>query len=996
MATAAAIEDRLSPERVDERAREIGRTVWSRLGDRRPSMLEARWWQEHLLERAMTDESVKVQMFRFVDVLPMLGGHEDVVRHLQEYFHEVRDHLPGAVNLGIDFSSKNTILSRAVAYNARRNVGRMAERFIAGQDAASVLPKIASLWDRGQAFSLDLLGEAVITDAEADAYQQKYLDLLDGLAEPVAHWPHQINLDRGLSPRLNVSLKLSALTPRFKPIDPDGTAADVLPRLRPILERARDVGAYVHFDMEHRDYKDLTYDLVERVLSEPDFADWSDTGVVLQAYLRDSEQDFERLLRFSEKRGVPMWVRLVKGAYWDYETVVAGLRNWPVPVFDRKPESDIQFERLAGRLMQEHEALHPALASHNLRSLSAGLAWAEELGVPDESYELQMLYGMGEEQARVFTELGHRVRVYTPFGDLIPGMAYLVRRLLENTSNDSFLRHSYATDVSVEELLMSPAEALDAMPPSETKDAPEFVNEPLTDFTIGENRDAMEASLADVRDRFGEDYPLVIDGKAVDGRTVLTSRNPAKKEEIVGTVSSATPDQVSEAVEAARRAQPQWAKLDAEQRAEYLEVVAAELDSRRFELASWIVFEVGKPWVEADADVAEAIDFCRYYALQARKLDQPFEVNLPGEDNATYYNPRGVVAVVAPWNFPLAILCGMTTAALATGNTVVMKPAEQSSVVAAQFMSCMRDAGIPDGVVNFLPGVGEDVGPLLVAHPEVDLVAFTGSREVGLQINEMAAKAESQGHSVKRVIAEMGGKNAIIVDSDADLDEAVVGVVESAFGYAGQKCSACSRVVVLESVREQFEERLKGAVEALAVGQPEDPSTVCGPVIDDDAAKRVKKAVKLASEELESLVTVKVTSLAKSGFFVPPTVFHSVPADDPIAQTELFAPVLVIHSVKTFDDALNVANDTEFALTGGVYSRSPENLRKATREFRVGNLYLNRPITGALVGRQPFGGFRFSGIGSKAGGEDYLKQFVVPTTVTENTMRRGFTPPEEA
>lgn len=995
MATVAAIDQSVDPARVEDLTREIGRSILTRLGNRRPSVLEARWYEEHLLEWVMSDESVKVQMFRFVDVLPMLKGHDEVARHLREYFQEVSTHLPWLLNRGINVSTSNSILSRAVAYSARRNVSRMADRFIAGANAKQVLPKIAALWDRGQAFSLDLLGEAVITAAEADAYQQKYIDLLDELAEPVTYWPNQVRLDCGRSPRLNVSLKLSALTPHFRPIDPAGTAADVLPRLRPILERARDVGAYVHFDMEHRDYKDLTLHLVETVLSEPDFADWADTGIVLQAYLRDSESDFERLLRFSEKRGTPMWVRLVKGAYWDYETIVSGLRNWPVPVFERKPESDIQFERLAARLMKEHETLHPAIASHNMRSIAAALAWARELNVPSEFYELQTLYGMGEDQARVLTSMGQRVRVYTPFGDLIPGMAYLVRRLLENTSNESFLRHSYAAEVSVEELLMSPAEALDAMPPSESKDTLEFQNEPLTDFTIAENREAMEAALADVRDRFGEDYPLVIDGKAVDGRSVLNSRNPSNTSEVLGTVASASADQAGDAVEAAQRAQPQWAKLETEQRAEYLEVVAAELNARRFELAAWIVFEVGKPWADADADVAEAIDFCRYYAMQARELDEPVEVNLPGEENATFYNPRGVVAVIAPWNFPLAILTGMTTAALATGNAVIMKPAEQSSIVAAQLMSCFRDAGIPDGVVNFLPGDGETVGPALVSNPDVDVVAFTGSREVGLMINEAGAARDAQGASIKRIIAEMGGKNAIIIDSDADLDEAVVGVIESAFGYAGQKCSACSRVIVLNSVKEQFVERLTGALDALPIGPAEEPGTVCGPLIDEVAVKRVKNAVKLASEELEVLAKVSVTALAKVGNFVPPTVFDNVPLDDPIAQTELFAPVITLHSVRTFDEAITAANSTDFALTGGVYSRSPKNLRKARREFRVGNLYLNRPITGALVGRQPFGGFRFSGIGSKAGGPDYLKQFVVPTTVTENTMRRGFSPPDE-
>ena len=983
---------------VDDRALEIGRDLWTRLGDRRPSILEARWWEEHLMQWATADESIKVQMFRFVDVLPMLSSHQDVVGHLNEYFEEVRDHLPAAARLGMNVSAKNTILSRAVAYQARSNVSRMAKRFIAGEDAKEIAPRVRKLWDKGFAFSLDQLGEAVVTDAEAEAYKTQYIDLLRGLAPEVAKWPEDWQLERGPNgptPRLNVSLKLSALSAHFRPIDPDGTAKDVLPRLREVLRTAREVGAFVHFDIEDFDTKDLTYDLVRRVLSEEEFRDWPHTGIVLQAYLRESEADYERMLRFVEDRGTPIWVRLVKGAYWDYETVLAAQRGWPVPVFERKPESDIQFERLARRLMRDHELLHPALASHNLRSLSAGLAYAEAFEVPPENMELQMLYGMAEDQARVFTDMGHRVRIYTPFGQLVPGMAYLVRRLLENTSNDSFLQHAYDPDTKPEELLMPPTAVLETMPPMAEPKRPEFENEPLTDFADEAAREAMTEALADVRGRFGEDYPLVIDGKAVDGRSQLTSRNPSDKSEVIGTVASATAAQASEAVEAARRAYPQWAKLEEDQRAEYLEVLAAEMNSRRFELSAWIVLEVGKPIEEADADVAEAIDFCRYYAREARLLADGETVNVPGESNTTSYGPIGVAVVIAPWNFPLAILCGMTTAALAAGNTVVMKPAEQSSVVAAIFMQCCRDAGIPDGVLNFLPGVGEEIGPALVSHPETDIVVFTGSREVGLAINEAASAVEAQGGSVKRVVTEMGGKNAIIVDSDADLDEAVVGVIQSAFGYGGQKCSACSRVIVLKSVKEQFVERLKAAVASLKVGPADDPGTLCGPVVDEDSQKRLLAAIEEFDEEHEILAQLDVKALKKQGYFVPPTVFGDVEPDARIAQDELFGPVLAVLEARDFADAIRIANDTRFALTGGVYSRSPKNLKTARAEFRVGNLYLNRPCTGALVFRQPFGGFKMSGTGPKAGGPDYLKQFLVPTTVTENTMRRGFVPPEQ-
>jgi RHH-type proline utilization regulon transcriptional repressor/proline dehydrogenase/delta 1-pyrroline-5-carboxylate dehydrogenase len=374
-------------------------------------------------------------------------------------------------------------------------------------------------------------------------------------------------------------------------------------------------------------------------------------------------------------------------------------------------------------------------------------------------------------------------------------------------------------------------------------------------------------------------------------------------------------------------------------------------------------------------------------------LQQPQGADVPGEENRFEYVPRGVVAVIAPWNFPLAILTGMTAAALATGNTVVMKPSEQSSVVAAMLMKLAEQAELPPGVLNFLPGRGEVVGAALVEHPQVAIIAFTGSRAVGTAINAKAAEISAHGLGyVKRVIAEMGGKNAIIVDSDADLDEAVVGVVKSAFGYQGQKCSACSRAIVLADVYETFLQRLVAATQSLHVGPAESPATDVGPVIDAESFRQIHEYIALGRREGREVLAVDVGQLAEQGFFVGPHIFAEVPPTARIAQEEIFGPVLAVIRAADLDEALQIANSTEYALTGGVYSRSPAHLDRARRELLVGNLYLNRPITGALVGRQPFGGFKMSGIGSKAGGPDYLLQFVLPRTITENTMRRGFAP----
>ena len=989
---------RWDDSQVEAETHRLGTKIWNQLSHRRASMFERRWWDDRILSAAMADESLKVQMFRFVDVLPRLKTHRDVTRHLQEYFLEVKEHLPFAIEMvrfGIEHLSPDSVLSRALAYNARSNATRMARRFIAGTSVSEVLSAITALRTQGFAFTLDLLGEAVISEAEAEAYQASYLELIDGLAPIVNAWPENAQTDfdhEGAIPRVNVSVKLSALVSHFRPMDVVGTSNAVKERLRPLLRKAREQQAYLHVDMEQYSYKNLTLEIFKQTLMEEEFRDWPDVGIVVQAYLPDAERDLAGLLEWSRNRGTPVWIRLVKGAYWDYETVVAHSRNWPTPVFQEKWESDDSYERLTKTLLENYTLLRPAFGSHNLRSLSYAVACARQLQVPEGAFELQMLYGMAEEQARVFSESGHRVRIYTPFGELMPGMAYLVRRLLENTSNDSFLRQSYDESVKIEDLLMKPADVAQKTARKKPFPLPEFVNEAVADFSREEVRDAMLTALETVGDELGEEYPIVIGGKAIHARPMMISRNPSNKKQVVGRVAAGNVDDAVLAIDTARRAFSAWSRTEVQYRSEYLELMANEMRQRRFELAAWQVIECGKPWAEADGDVCEAIDFCRYYAQQMRSLDAPQQMDLPGEENRYFYRARGVVVVIAPWNFPLAILAGMTAAALVTGNTVVMKPAEQSSVVAMKFLEIIQSSGIPDGVVSFLPGVGEEIGPELVGSPNVDCIAFTGSRPVGLAINEQAAASHISQVGVKHVIAEMGGKNAIIVDSDADLDEAVLGVSQSAFGYAGQKCSACSRVIVLEDAYEEFLARLIEAAKSLKVGPAEDPATDIGPVIDEDSAGRIQKFIEIGETEGRLVLGEVNPELAAKGYYVGPHIFVDVLPDAKIAQQEIFGPVLVVFKAKDMTEALAIANGTDYALTGGCYSRSPANLKRVRQEFAVGNLYLNRPITGALVGRQPFGGFKLSGIGSKAGGPDYLKHFLIPINVTENTLRRGFAP----
>ncbi len=519
-----------------------------------------------------------------------------------------------------------------------------------------------------------------------------------------------------------------------------------------------------------------------------------------------------------------------------------------------------------------------------------------------------------------------------------------------------------------------------------------FRNEALTDFSQPGARESMKSALAEVKKQLGQHYQPIIAGQAVPTATTITSLNPSHVREVVGECGRATVEQARAAVDAAHGAFPHWRATPPAQRADFLIHAARVMRRRRFELAAWEVYECAKQWREADADVAEAIDFCEFYARQLRRLCDPRGVKLPGEENVFVYEPRGVTVVIAPWNFPLAILCGMTAAALVTGNTVVMKPAEQSSVIGAKLMEVFGECGLPAGVVNYLPGVGEEIGPTLVEDPRTALVAFTGSRGVGMLLNTQTARLQPGQDHLKRLIAELGGKNAIIVDDDADLDEAVSGVTASAFGYQGQKCSACSRVIVVGALHDVFLERLVAATASLKIGPAEDPACKVGPVIDAEARQRILAAIEQGKQEARLAYAGDLGFLGNEGHYVAPHVFADVKPESALAQEEIFGPVLAVLKATDLDDALRIANGTRYALTGGLYSRSPEHIARVKSEFRVGNLYINRKITGALVGRQPFGGFKLSGMGTQAGGADYLLQFVLPRTITENTMRRGFAP----
>lgn len=522
------------------------------------------------------------------------------------------------------------------------------------------------------------------------------------------------------------------------------------------------------------------------------------------------------------------------------------------------------------------------------------------------------------------------------------------------------------------------------------------MNNPEVDFAIPENQKKMQEALDKIKADLGFTVPIVINGKRETG-TVVERPDPSETAVVASKAHFASVAQAEQALAAASAAFPSWRDVSVKERADLLRRTAEQFEKRRFEISAWMVREVGKPWREADADVAEAIDFCNFYATEMERLSEPRKRNLPGEWNEYFYDARGPAVIIAPWNFPLAILCGMAVAAIVAGNPVILKPSEQACRVGYFLQEALEAAGCPAGVSNFLPGDGEQIGPTLVNDPRVAVIAFTGSKAVGLSIIRSASEVRPGQREIKRVIAELGGKNAIIVDEDADLDEAVAGALASVAGFAGQKCSACSRIIVVGDAYEPFCHRLGEAMASLIVGNAADPATNVPPVVDADSQARIERYIEIGKQE-GKLVGQKAVpaELVGKGYYVAPSAFIDCPADGKLCQEEIFGPVVAILKAATLDEALAIADGTMYALTGGLYSRSPKNIERVRREFRVGNLYINRKITGAVVDRQPFGGARMSGVGSKAGGPDYLQQFLVPRTITESVMRRGFAPTEES
>ena len=705
------------------------------------------WFQERLLEWATNDPDFRLKLLRFVDVLPTLRTASSVADHVRQYF---RESTPGLIRAASSLGSSapfRPILSRAV----REGVFAMANRFIAGATPDAAISSLQQLANENVGWTVDLLGEATLSEAEADAYRTRYLELLKTLlANQDAISPAGEIWDS--VPAVNISVKLSALCPHFEPAAPEYVSEIVGRNVRGLLSLASENGSFINFDMEQFRYKDLVHGAVEDLLLDSEFDDFPHVGVVVQAYLRDAQDDLRRIHSIAKQRGTPVTVRLVRGAYWDEERTIANQTGWQVPVFEEKADTDDSFRRCTDELLEAWPDLQPAFGTHNPNSIAYVMLKARERRLKETDLEFQTLFGMAEGLRGEVAGRGYRTRVYLPVGEIIPGMAYLVRRLLENTSNQAWFNAGVARASAAGNESHGPTKA------SATAER-RFENASPARFFDSKVRDQMKVALREARNSFGVKIPLVIDGHGITDREHSVVRYPADPDQIVGYAAKATATDAEAAVSSAARAWSQWRDLGARNRGEILRRCAKAMEEQRFELAATMAFECGKPWAEADGDVIEAVDFLRYYADQGELLATPRSTGeVSGEENRYFHESRGVAAIISPWNFPLAIITGMAAGALAGGNPVILKPATQSPIVAFRLMEALHKAGVPPAIVNFLPGSGSEVGQALVEHPGVATIAFTGSSETGLKIVELASRTRPEQQSIKRVVAEMGGK----------------------------------------------------------------------------------------------------------------------------------------------------------------------------------------------------------------------------------------------
>ncbi len=963
---------------------EIGKEFLHHARSKQGGIFSSQFWSDKLMDWAMKDEAFKIQFFRFVDTYPSLTTPEQIHEHLVDYMTQ-----PGVTQPpGMDLMTKAGGMAKGI-FTGRmtKQITGMAKKFIAGENAAATSPLLHELWKKGMCFSVDLLGEACISQRVADEYLDKYMDLVNNLPTLVADLPANLQLESdylGPIPRVNVSIKVTSLYWDVDPIDTEGSIDRLMDRLGPLLEAAGRNNVFINFDMEQYELKDLTLDLFERCCEKYDFS----AGLALQAYLRSSLDDAKRLIAWSKRTGRQVTIRLVKGAYWDFETIFAEQHGYAVPVWSRKQDSDACYERVVETIVENmprsanEGGVKLALGSHNARSISHALACVRKHNFPDSALELQMLHGMGDPLKAAALKMNLRMREYLPVGELLVGMAYFVRRLLENTSNESWLRASFSDDMSDEVLLANPL----MVNPGEAdpgirmiEDGPEKHHLTASSADVGDgrpffNEPRREFWFADVRNTF---QSAIQDAEP--------PRETSFNQDVDATIANAS------------RAQLKWSSTPVLQRAEVLINVARIFRARRDELAGYIIREAGYTWREADAEICDAIDYCELHARSAIPLFEPRRIGqFIGEWNVQSNQSRGVALCIPSWCHSLSTLTAMTTAALVTGNASIVIPAAGAFRLTEEFRAILSMAGVPEAVVQFLSA--EPDAPSLIYNPHIATVVYAGHREKGLSLIQATGTTQKDQAGIKNVVAELGGKNAIIVDVSADLGEAVLAVRDSAFHRAGQSPFACSRAIVVDSAYDSFVKKLVESTNEMCVGHPLLCATSMGPIVSEDHARQIRNRLEKAQSEgrLANRQDAPPASDLMSGRpYILPHIFADVLPDTIVAQEEILGPVLAVIRARDFDEALDIANRhaSGYAMAGAVYSRKPSNIDRVRSAFQVGNLYINAPIDSPRVGRQPIACMGRSGsLDNLRGSSDYLKHFVHARVIAENTMRRGFAP----
>jgi RHH-type proline utilization regulon transcriptional repressor/proline dehydrogenase/delta 1-pyrroline-5-carboxylate dehydrogenase len=993
---------------VDEEAKGILKQLVKKTGDYNSTTFEkiSDWG----LSLTAQYDLIRVHLLKFLALLPSLDhdkSGDEVKRNLLESLRRLKSDselltqnkkrgsrpLPLYLNFLFSLGAfvSGFLPARLLAAVVRHLVRMMARRFIAGESINTCHKPLRDLRHSHREATLDQLGELVVSSKEADEYFEKVLQLIHGMKQ---HIPKGEKNSAGIL-NAHVSIKVSALSHDFKPQAFDATYAKVAPRLKRILMEAEREEVFINVDAEHYHYRDLVLDIFGKVLLEtPELRNFAQTGIVVQAYLRDGANHLQDVINLAMKRNLRMPIRLVKGAYWDAETIEGEAHQFTPPQFLNKEESDLHFRQLSYMALKNGDWIQLAVGSHNLQD-HAFVEALRKLRFPNAPViEHQCLHMTYEALSHGLANMGWPTRNYMPIGNLLVGMAYLVRRIMENSSQVGVLSimrsHQKASG------LISPVEVHLTKKQNHAIQFDSFVTQLKSDFNpvrptrlfLDDERARLENELKLL------DAELLSEQESWKNSSEIKVHCSSKPELILGTYKANTADEALRAVDEAIAGLmgSWWSKQSFCLYRVSIMLKAADLMLiRRDKLAALIMYEAGKTMTEALADVDEAIDFINYYARQEIQLQL---------SNQKISN-RGVFGVIAPWNFPLAIPCGMTVAPLLAGNAVILKPAEQTPLIGCELYKLLIQAGVPKHVLYLLQGDGEVVGAPLVQHPRVAGIVFTGSKGVGQWIyREAGPKLVEHYHHhfpmQKKIITEMGGKNAIIVTNNCELDETISGILYAAFGHAGQKCSAASRVIVHREVKEALIQRLKEAVRDLKVGSALDASTSVNPLVSEADQARVRKIVEEAKDEVirtHGKIHIDRSFEKLAGFCVGPTVLelpiHQARKKDSWAQREIFGPVIHIIEFESLIEAIELFNSTEYALTGGIYSQSQDDIDFLLRFLRSGNLYINRPNTGARVAIEPFGGFKLSGTGPKAGGSDYMMQFHYPLTHLEVQPHTG-------